>query len=250
MEEKFHVEGMTCLGCVGRVQNALVAAPNIKSVEIELASGTASIKSIEAPSMEELQNALAPLSHYTIKRVSPAHYASDTTDRDKTDRGNTDRENAAWKKFWPLILIGLFLLAASLLGAWDSPTPMRQGMELFMSGFFLVFSFFKFLDLRGFVRSYTMYDLLAKRITVYAWIYPFIELALGCAWAVIGGTFEVALITAILMGFGAIGVIRAVSRKQAIQCACLGTVFKVPMTNVTIIEDLLMVIMSLFFLFP
>jgi hypothetical protein len=52
------------------------------------------------------------------------------------------------------------------------------------------------------------------------------------------------------MGFGAIGVIRAVRQKQAIQCACLGTVFQLPMTRVTIIEDLLMVIMSLFFLIP
>jgi hypothetical protein len=123
-------------------------------------------------------------------------------------------------------------------------------MELFMSGFFFVFSFFKFLDLRGFVQSYTMYDLLAKRIKVYAWLYPFIELALGLAWALIGGTFEVALITAVLMAFGAIGVILAVRKKETIQCACLGTVFKLPMTNVTIFEDTLMVIMSLFFLFP
>lgn len=240
MKEVFQIEGMTCTGCVGNVQNALIAVPSIESVEIELAGGKALIKSVEAIVLRDLQTALAPLSRYTIKRISSAHETSEKANRD----------NAAWKKFWPLILIGLFLVAGSLLGAWDSPAPVRRGMELFMSGFFFVFSFFKFLDLQGFVRSYSMYDILAKRINVYAWLYPFIEVSLGFAWALIGGTFEVALITAALMGFGAIGVILAVRRKQAIQCACLGTVFKLPMTNVTIIEDILMVIMSLFFLFP
>jgi hypothetical protein len=114
----------------------------------------------------------------------------------------------------------------------------------------LAFSFFKFLDLRGFVRSFRRYDLLAKQSSLYAWIYPFLELALGFGWGFAGGTFSIALVTLLLMGFGAIGVIRAVRQKQAIQCACLGTVFQLPMTRVTIIEDLIMVIMSLFFLIP
>ena len=240
MKEVFQVEGMTCTGCVGRVRNALISVPSTESVEIDLTSGAVSVQSSDKPSLHDLQTALEPFSHYTIKRVSPTHNASD----------NIFHADPAWKKFWPLILIGMFLIVGSAAGALNSPAPMRKGMELFMSGFFFVFSFFKFLDLRGFVQSYTMYDLLAKRIKVYAWLYPFIELALGLAWALIGGTFEVALITAVFMAFGAIGVILAVRKKETIQCACLGTVFKLPMTNVTIFEDTLMVIMSLFFLFP
>jgi inner membrane protein involved in colicin E2 resistance len=39
-----------------------------------------------------------------------------------------------------------------------------QWMQYFMSGFFLVFSFFKLLNLKGFAESYVMYDVLAKRI--------------------------------------------------------------------------------------
>ena len=33
-------------------------------------------------------------------------------------------------------------------------------MQYFMAGFFILFSFFKFLDMKGFARSYAMYDLL------------------------------------------------------------------------------------------
>ena len=127
---------------------------------------------------------------------------------------------------------------------------MVEWMELFMGGFFLVFSFFKFLDIRGFASSYRSYDLLAKAVPAYGYVYPFLELGLGLAWAFIGGTVAVAASTVLLMGFSAIGVIIAVSRKQAIQCACLGTVFNLPMSTVTIVEDLLMVAMAGALLLP
>ncbi len=50
--------------------------------------------------------------------------------------------------------------------------------------------------------------------------------------------------TVLIMGFSAIGVIRAVMNKTRIQCACLGTVFKLPMSTVTIVEDVGMVAMA------
>ena len=77
----------------------------------------------------------------------------------------------------------------------------------------------------------------------------YFELGLGLAWAFWGGTFAVALSTVVLMGFSAIGVILAVSQKQHIQCACLGTVFNLPMSTVTIIEDGVMILMAAFMLY-
>ena len=119
-----------------------------------------------------------------------------------------------------------------------------------MSGFFLIFSFFKLLDIQGFAASYQSYDLMAKVLPAYGFVYPFLEFSLGMAWAIEGGTFSVALSTVILMGFSAIGVITAVTRKQNIHCACLGTAFNLPMSTVTIIEDLIMVGMAGVLLIP
>jgi hypothetical protein len=51
-------------------------------------------------------------------------------------------------------------------------------------------------------------------------------------------------ITLLVMGFSAIGVVRAVLTKTKIQCACLGTVFQLPMSTVTIVEDVGMVAMA------
>jgi hypothetical protein len=117
-------------------------------------------------------------------------------------------------------------------------------MPNFMAGFFLVFSFFKLLDLSGFASSYAMYDLLAKRVPTYGYIYPFIELGLGTAYLLTYRPTLINVITLIVMAFSSIGVILAVTNKQKIRCACLGTGFNLPMTTVTIIEDLLMAAMA------
>jgi len=154
------------------------------------------------------------------------------------------------KTFWPLILIGLFLIGISSLVTWQSGRDWSNWMAIFMGGFFLVFSFFKFLDIEGFVNSYKGYDLLARRWNAYGYIYPFLELGLGIGWCTAGHSVEVAAATVGIMGFSAIGVIQAVVKKQSIQCACLGTVFNLPMTTVTIVEDLLMVGMALWMLLP
>ena len=63
----------------------------------------------------------------------------------------------------------------------DEKIDLMLWMRYFMAGFFIVFSFFKFLNLAGFAESYAMYDELAKRVKVYGLVYPFLELFLGVA---------------------------------------------------------------------
>jgi hypothetical protein len=41
----------------------------------------------------------------------------------------------------------------------------------------------------------------------------------------------------VLSLIGAVGVIQSVRAKETIQCACLGTVFQLPMSTVTIVEN-------------
>ena len=55
--------------------------------------------------------------------------------------------------------------------------------------------------------------------------------------------------TAIIMAVSLAGVLLAVLSKSSIRCACLGTVFQLPMSTVSIIEDGLMLAMALFMLF-
>lgn len=100
------------------------------------------------------------------------------------------------------------------------------------------------LDVKGFASSYAMYDLLAIKVPIYGYIYPFIELGLGLAYLTGFNPFFTNVATIAVMGFSSIGVIKSVLNKQKLRCACLGAVFNLPMSTVTIIEDLLMVAMA------
>ncbi|MCC6661950.1 MAG: hypothetical protein IT437_13825 [Phycisphaerales bacterium] len=107
-----------------------------------------------------------------------------------------------------------------------------------MAGFFLVFSFFKLLDLRGFADAYMSYDILARRSRAWTPAYPLVELALGAAYLARWQPVVTSGVTLALMLVGSVGVLRAILGKRRIRCACLGTALNLPMTTVTLVEDL------------
>jgi hypothetical protein len=82
-------------------------------------------------------------------------------------------------------------------------------MRNFMAGFFIVFSFFKLLNIKGFADSYKMYDVIAGRWYSWGYIYPFVELILGIMYF-LDLTPRIANITTIVvLGVSSIGVIKS-----------------------------------------
>lgn len=150
-----------------------------------------------------------------------------------------------WKTYYPLLLIvGYLLLVTVLCELVLSPPQLMRGMRHFMGGFFLAFSFFKLLDLRGFGKSFEGYDLVAKAWPPYGLAYPFIELALGVCYVLNLLPMATNVVTAVVMFVGIIGVSQVLLQKKTIQCACLGTGFNLPMSYVTFIENGLMIVMA------
>lgn len=141
------------------------------------------------------------------------------------------------------IIIGLILLSVSVV-AWREQT-WNMFMMHFMAGFFLVFSGFKLLDLKGFAQGYSTYDLLAQKVYAYGYVYPFLELGLGLAYLIGFVTPGINLFTFFLMTFSGIGVLIKLLKHEKFQCACLGTFLKVSLTKVTLIEDFGMALMAL-----
>jgi hypothetical protein len=117
-------------------------------------------------------------------------------------------------------------------------------MRHFMAGFFIVFSFFKLLDLPGFVSAYFSYDLIARAMPKWGWVYPFVELGLGVLYLLNAVPIATNILTLLLMVVGAAGVFQALAAKRKIRCACLGTALNLPMTKVTLVEDLTMAAMA------
>lgn len=151
------------------------------------------------------------------------------------------------KKFKPLfIIVGMIFLGA-LAGSYDiifQKVLWGQFMYNFMAGFFLVFSAFKLLDMKGFAEGYQQYDLIAKHLPAYGLIYPFIELTLGVLYAIRIDSVALHGFTLALMIISGIGVTIKIAKREKFQCACLGTFIDVPLTKVTIIEDFGMALMA------
>jgi cation transport ATPase len=212
MTHTYKLTGMTCTSCEAKVKSALLMVENVTNVEVSKDINSATITMEKHIALDKFQKALD-----TKYQISATHH----------------NETAEQTKFWfetykPILLIFFYIsLVTVLIQLKNENFNWMQAMQYFMAGFFLVFSFFKLLNLKGFAESYVMYDVLAKRIPVWAYIYAFVD-----------------SITFIVMSISIVGVLQSVLNKKKIQCACLGAVFNLPMSTVTIIEDALMIAMS------
>ena len=255
--KSFRVEGMTCTSCAARVQAQLEALPEVASARVDKATDTATVELAVPAGRAYLQAALDPKYRLSDVGDGPGEglgalsqklaHAHDPAATDLTPDADATVGERSWlATYRPLLtIVGLIALVtvlaeASSPGAFDARTWMR----LFMAGFFVVFAGFKLLDLRGFRDSYRMYDVVAKRLPAWGLVYPFIELGLGLAYLTDVAPFWTSAVTIVVLGISAVGVIESVLDERAIKCACLGTGFNLPMSTVTIIEDVGMAAMA------
>ncbi len=235
MTHTYIITGMTCGGCVAKAKSQLLKVSDITDTNVQLAAPQATITMQKHIPVAALQAALQKAGDYTISEADGGMHHTTATEEPKS-----------WlATYKPILLIGVYITGITLLieavsGSFDWETLMRH----FMAGFFLVFSFFKMLNLKGFAESYSTYDVVAKKWMDWGYIYAFIELGLGVAYLVSWNPLLTYAITLVVMSISIIGVLQSVLNKRTIQCACLGAVFNLPMSTVTIIEDGLMIGMS------
>lgn len=156
--------------------------------------------------------------------------------------------NIKIKDLLPLLGIITAILLFTFIKQWHQGPSIMGSMLDFMAGFFIIFGLFKIINLSNFVEAYSMYDIIAQRFVWYAFLYPFIEVALGLCYLFRFPLMLANIITLLLMIIGSIGIMRALQKKETITCACLDAVFKLPMTYVSLAEDVIMGIMALIML--
>ncbi len=225
---------MTCSSCEAKVKSALLMVDNVTHVEVSLQDHSTTITMDKHVPLKELQKALDP--KYQIAALEHNEM--------------TEQTKSWFETYRPILLIFFYITLTTVLNQINNQQfDLMQWMRHFMAAFFLVFSFFKLLNLKGFAESYVMYDILARRFPSWAYIYAFIELALGIGYMIDFNPIVINTVSFFVMSISIIGVLKTVLNKQQIQCACLGDVFHLPMSIVTIIEDALMIIMAAFMLF-
>ena len=226
MKQIAHIEGMTCEGCVASVEHAIKQLPNVNDVTANLKTGTVEVHYQQYFDVNEIEAVLPP-KYALVEDITTAPSKA--------------------KQLYPLGLIFLFLIGGTLIIHY--PTfVIRDVLPDFMGLFFVVFSFFKYLDLSGFQSSFRRYDPLAKAIPFYAWLYPFLELSLGVLFLMRLELQFALWLTVAILGITTIGVVKVLLSKKEIECACLGSVLKLPMTEATLIENALMIAMAVWML--
>lgn len=230
MVKTYHVSGMTCMGCVASVQKKLSAIDGVETVQVDFEKAQAELKTNRPVPLEELKNILP--SKYSIEEGKETVELLETT-----------VSKSKLQQLKPLYLIFAYLLGAAILLNYKN-WSMQGAMLDFMGLFYIVFSFFKFLDLKGFPESFKMYDPLAKVLPAYGWLYPFLELGLGLLFLMRVQIQLALIITVVILSITTFGVTKTLLGKKSIRCACLGTALNLPMTEATFIENAIMLVMA------
>jgi len=237
MKSILQISGMTCEGCRLSVEDKLSTLNGVDNVHVDLTRGQAVIYSKNPVNLSLIKETLPP--KYSLINVEDVNL--DT-------HGDITIKASKIHQLKPLfIILGYIFIASILLNYknWNSSNAMLD----FMGLFYIIFSFFKILDIKGFSMSFRMYDPLAKQAPIYGYIYPFIEVILGLMFLIRYEVNIALILTLIVLGITTIGVTQTLLNKRSIKCACLGTTLNLPMTEATFIENALMIIMAFSLIF-
>ena len=235
MSQKFQIQGMTCLGCADTIQTRLRKESDVISAEVSFENKELLLDAKVPVDNEYIDSIISNLGNYNVKNQN-ANLLSKFL------------EHLSSKK--PILLALTIVIVSSL----SIQTPF-QNFDLdnwfitYMGLFFMLFSFLKLLNIKGFSLTFSRYDLLGKNIPGFAISYPFLEFCLGVAFLTNSLLIAANLATLIFMISQSIGVGNVLRKKEIIQCACLGSSINLPVSYLTLIENLVMVSMSSYMLF-
>ncbi len=234
-EKYFDIEGLTCNGCVKKLKSILEPISGIEEVRVDLNNKEATLLFSKELEISSLQPSLGK---YKLRPKNKLQLHE-----------NQNQKDTFISKYKPLFVIFGFLLLITVFVQFPFHSfDWLKWMKHFMAGFFVTFSFFKFLDLKGFSLAFSQYDIIAGKWKVWGSIFPILELLFGILFLTDSINSIVLAVLLVFLIISTIGVVQSNLRGKKIICACLGTVFNLPMSTLTIVENLLMIAMASFML--
>lgn len=218
---EFPITGITCQKCVANITAALSEVEAFQAVRVLRQPDRVEIDAEAEVTATAVDAALRTLQRYRVQQPR------------------------LLTQLFPLLLIFAYLLlTVALVALLSRAVTFELLMSTWMGAFFIVFSFFKFLNLRGFVAAFRSYDPIAMRWPVYGYLYASLELVFGIAYLFAPQARLLNIAVLLVLGISSWGVLRVVTSGRTMQCACLGTIFNLPMTWVTLVENALMLVMA------
>jgi len=150
----------------------------------------------------------------------------------------SNRTNEYIKLF---IILGIVILLGYLTRDFTSLA------DSLMAWFFLIFGSFKLLGYKMFTATFPDYDLISKFFPPYAKFYPFLEIIFGFFFLgqlALPSSLLIALVI-ITQASTLFGILRLKSKMRQYECACLGSVVKLPLSTISLLENISMIILAI-----
>ena len=232
MQAVYKVEGMTCQGCADNIQNGLNNQSFINKANVSLQESKLTIDSDSTLDINSLNSIVSTLGNYKI--------------RPNTTNILSEIVNYFTSKKPIVIALSIVILSSLAMQISDETFSLNKWFMSYMGIFFIIFSFLKLLNVSGFSMTFKKYDLISKIIPPYATSYPFIELSLGIIFLTQTQSILIYAnaFTLIFMVSQTIGIIWSLSKSEQIQCACMGSAVDVPLSSLTVVENITMIAMA------
>jgi len=224
---------MTCEGCVATIKTKLELEASISEAVVELADGKLEIFSEKNYEVSELNEILSPVGSYKVSN---------------SDKNETNNIIDYFSTYKPIFITLSLVLLLSIITYSSPGNTVDDLLRFFMGYFFIIFSFFKLQNINEFAITFANYDPITKRLSKFGFIYPFIELFLGVLFITGNLLLFSNIFTLVILTPQSYGIYKKLKSKETINCACLGSSFNVPLSNLTVIENLTMCIMAIYFI--
>ena len=144
-------------------------------------------------------------------------------------------------------VFGMAALMA-LAATWAAFGDVRvlRAVEWFIAFSMCILAILKLRDVESFSNMFLGYDLLARRMVPYAYVYPFAEALAGVLMIGRVAPWVSAPVALFIGSVGAVSVFKAVYiDKRELKCACVGGDSNVPLGFISMTENLMMVAMGI-----
>ena len=232
MQAIYKVEGMTCQGCADNIQSGLKNQSFVTKAKVSLQESKLTIEADSGIDINSLNSIVTTLGNYKL--------------RPNTTNIFSEIINYFTSKKPIVIALSIVILSSLALQTSEETFSLNKWFMSYMGIFFIIFSFLKLLNVSGFSMTFKKYDLISKIIPAYANSYPFIELSLGIIFLTQTQSILIYanVLTLIFMISQTIGIIKSLSKSEQIQCACMGSAVDVPLSSLTVAENIIMIAMA------
>ncbi|MBC63930.1 MAG: hypothetical protein CL746_06425 [Chloroflexi bacterium] len=248
---KFFVSGMTCDSCTRSIKNVIKNAYPQSTVDLSLNSTELLISTNSEIQLGKLNEIVSQLGDYKItdKKSDVATFVKFELETNDKPAFKKIKNYFDDKKPLLIALFVVIITSTCLSINSDSDELFNKFLSYYMGMFFVIFSFLKLLSVKGFASSFSGYDMISKKIYKYSLIYPFIELVLGLYYLSGNTNLFVSIFVIFIMISQTYGVVNVVLNKKSIRCACMGESINLNISEVTLLENIVMILISSYMIY-